>query len=245
MDSPYRTSELEIVQSAGRADKRCTDDAAGRCAHAKRKRARFGPVVAWLIAGGFVLMAFTGLVAGVRACVILAEMKPHPVLLKCALPPPVKPAHVRVDPMPKVDPTPFDLPPVNLLVTTEPETHDPGVLAARALRMKAAGIPLNITVVGLPRDAISNGLGFNVKTWPIARTVNGKADGVELATIPRSSLLERAGLRQGDVVLSVNGYPAADPVWIDHVRADPGSTTVVELLRDKQREVLVLQWLPR
>jgi hypothetical protein len=89
---------------------------------------------------------------------------------------------------------------------------------------------------------VAQGLGFNVKAWPIASTVKSKADGVELAAIPQSSLLERAGFRQGDVVLSVNGYPAVDPVWIDHVRADPGGSTVVELLRSREHLVMVLEW---
>jgi S1-C subfamily serine protease len=101
-----------------------------------------------------------------------------------------------------------------------------------------------VYVVGISRGALANGLGFNVNATPIARTTSGVADGVELATIPKGSLLETAGFRQGDVVVSVNGYPAADPVWIDRVRADAGGATVVELFRNKQRVVLILEWLP-
>jgi len=243
MDSPYRSSELEVVHSAGRADKRCGSSGEA-CSRMKKRTAGalISTVLALLFTGGILGTAVGGIGAGIRACMAIAEMKPHPVLLTCAPPE----AHARASKpqiVPKVDATPFALPPADLLAATEPETHDPGVLVLRAIAMQSAGLPVKVVVVGIPRAAVAKGLGFNINTTPIARAAHGKPDGVEIATIPKGSLLELAGLEQGDVVVSVNGYPAADPRWIDRVRAEPGDTTVVELLRAKQRRILVVEWL--
>ena len=242
MDSPYRQGELDVIQSSGREDKRCTD-APRVCSRLRRTRFRDRVALVGAWAGGLsmFLVGVFGVAAGARACLLLANMNPHPVLLRCTEPAPSM--HAQRPSPPHLPRTMFDLPPANLLGATEPETHDPAVLALRALSLKAAGTPVNVQVVGIPGDALVKGLGFRVHATPVARIPGAAAAGMELATIPKGSLLERAGLLQGDVVLSVNGYNAAEAGWIDHVRADPGAATVVELLRAKQRVVLVVEWL--
>jgi hypothetical protein len=237
MDSPYRSSELEVVHSAGRADKRCgaSTDACKRM----RKRgagAWMSTAFGLLCAGGTLGIAVGGIGAGIRACMAIAEMKPHPVLLTCA--PPVMP-HAQARLPPPLPPPAIAPPtPLDLLGATEPETHDPGVLVMRALAMQSAGLPVKLVAVGIPQDAVKKGLGFRIDATPNA------GGGIALGSVPKGSLLERAGLEARDVVVSVNGYPAADPKWIDRVRVEPGATTVVELLRDKRRVVLALEWLP-
>jgi hypothetical protein len=248
MDSPYRMGELDVIQCHGRDDRRCAPFGV-TCAAGSRKR-RWGERItvafAWASGVSLLVAAALGIAGGARACALLADMKPNPVLLKCAAPPPPK-KHAHDAPPPPAappvkPPTLYDLPPVTLFAAAD--AKGAGMDTVRALALSAAGAPVKVQLVGIPKDVLRTGLGFNVNATPISRAPGLPAEGVELATIPKGSILERAGLLQGDVVLTVNGYNAAQPTWIDHVRAEPGAATVVELLRAKQRVMLVVEWLP-
>jgi sulfur carrier protein ThiS len=139
----------------------------------------------------------------------------------------------------------FELPSVenSMLALTEPATHDPAVLLVRARELERAGLPLRVMDVVLPPWETPTLTPFQVHAVPI--TTNGRgSDGIEIATVPKFSLLARAGFVQGDVVVSVNGYAAAGTAWADHVfvNADRGGLALVELVRDGRRIALAVAW---
>ncbi|MGH9384321.1 MAG: trypsin-like peptidase domain-containing protein [Vicinamibacterales bacterium] len=67
-----------------------------------------------------------------------------------------------------------------------------------------------------------------------------KADGVFVNQLARSSSAYRAGLEPGDVILSINDQPVADPSQFVRLISDSpiGSTARIEVLRDGQRRTL-------
>ena len=242
MDSPYRTNEAprDVISTTGREDKVCSMSR-GVC------RKRVGALLTVLgvltLGGMFTAGALTG--ALVTA--------PRKVLLRCATDPEPD-LGARVHLLPHSAPPPpargvaFHLPApgAGLLETTEPQTHDPWALFSRARALESAGLPLHVSEVDLPAISLSDAAPLQVHATPV--TTGAGSSGVELATIPTGSLLARAGMKQGDVVLSINGYSAARSEWMDHVwnagARERGGHVVVELVRRGQREVVSIRWTP-
>jgi hypothetical protein len=251
MDSPYRTANLDVILSASRLDKRCGPYFGAICPRRGATpllRSRFAKsMTSLLIAVVFTGAAVAAIGGGVRACITLGSINPQPVLLRCATaatPSPPSPPP-RIAPLRPLRQVPFDLPtlPVGTLQVTEPVTHDPWVLRERAHDLEKAGFPLRVIEVALPAWETPKIEPFQIHATPVT---NGPAstEGIEISYVPKYSLLARAGFRQGDVVLSIDGYPAAGTEWTDHVflNSDRGGRAVVELVRDRQRVVLVLAW---
>ena len=245
MDSPYRSAELDVLLTASRRDKRCGEVAV--CPHlrppGRRFRSRLPELLAVLAGVVTAGLSAVGAVAVVSMTLALLEMPSRPGI--AAPPPPASPMPPRARALAPSRAVPYDLPRLaeSMLALTEPATHDPAVLLVRARELERAGLPLRVMEVVLPPWETPNVTPFQIHAVPI--TTSGRAsEGMEIATVPRFSLLARAGLQQGDVVVSVNGYAAAGTSWSDHVfaNADRGGLAVVELVRDGRRIALAVAW---
>ncbi len=200
------------------------------------------------------IISAAGLVAiagGVQALLMLRQPEQLPMPFVGAAERPAPPTRPRLSPSPPPAPSvtqaALDLPQLSsgLLAVTEPLTHDPVALLVRATELQRAGLPLQITHAALPPWETPTVTPFQVHTTVVSRG-GRQPDAIEIGTVPKYSLLARAGFRQGDVVLSVDGYPAAGTEWTDHVfvGAERGGSAVVELVRERQRVVLALTWPP-
>jgi len=252
MDSPYRSADVDILSSASRNDRRCSPTF-GRCEGSAPRRRRG---VAALLDMGAVLFALfvsaAGLVAiagGVQGFLMLRTSEAQSTVRLAEPPRPrIVPSPSRTTGaalMASAPATVFDVPPTatGILALTEPITHDPAVLLARAVELENAGLPLHVAHVRLPAWETPKVAPFQVHATPV--TLGGRTvEAIEIGAVPKYSLLARAGLQQGDVVLTINGYPAVGTVWTDHVfvAADRGGSAVVELVRDRHRLVLALSW---
>jgi hypothetical protein len=189
------------------------------------------------------------LVASLNALAIARGVAERPVSTVERSWPVMPPQVLIMPPPPAAPPEPravaYALPtwPAGLLEASEPQTHDPDVLRARARALDAAGL-VRLSDVRFAAAPSLEDRPLLFHATPVNAT--GRTDGVELGTIPPHSLLARAGLAQGDIVLSVNGYPAAGTEWVDHVFGPPerAGQAVVELVRAKRRFVLMLHWPP-
>ncbi len=251
MDSPYRSADLDVLLSASRGDRRCSNVITA-CAPATRRSrwplAALADISAVLFALSITAGGLVGIAAGVHACVMVSTMNSGTVVRTAEREPPRAPSP---PPRPKIivtsPPTAFDVPVLRagMLAVTEPISHDPAVLRARARDLERAGLPVHLIDVKLPPWETPKIDPFQIHATPVSH--GGRdIDGIEIGAVPRFSLLARAGFQQGDVVLSIDGYPAAGTAWTDHVfwNAERGGLAVVELVRDGRRVVLSLTWPP-
>jgi S1-C subfamily serine protease len=96
-----------------------------------------------------------------------------------------------------------------------------------------------------PRPARGAVIGVNIGTAEQQK----RAEGVELLDVTPGGPADAAGLRKGDVIVSVDGKPvrregdaAAGRALVAHLRAlQPGSPVAIDYLRDGQRHSVTVQ----
>ena len=83
------------------------------------------------------------------------------------------------------------------------------------------------------------GIGIDELTPQLAEYFGVKDGGVLVSSINRDSAAERAGLKAGDVIVSVNGDRVrhADDL-IDELRAAEGQEVTIGIVRDKKESTL-------
>lgn len=139
------------------------------------------------------------------------------------------------------DPTP------SVLAHAGPETHDPAFLVARARRLADAGADVIVASVRLRADTLDEAIRAMVTSPNPARIVpvysHGRAAGLRIAGA-RGALFSMAGVRDGDVLLSINGYAldSFDQHSLHLGRSLDERLYVAELARDGHRIVLVVSW---
>ena len=141
----------------------------------------------------------------------------------------------------------FALPwPPSVLAGTRPTTHDPQALLQRARRLVDLDQGVVLMEVTVPRAVVaherSDLASFTANVVPVAR--DGWPAGVELARVPHGSLMAFIGLRQGDVVTSVNAYPPTDPRWLDDLQTTTttNARALIEFVRDRRRVLYYVTW---
>ncbi len=116
-------------------------------------------------------------------------------------------------------------------------------------------VPINI-VKNIANQIIDHGkvergyLGINITPIDsVTRKLFGLADneGVMVSKIENGSPAEKAGLKKGDIILSINGNPVNTP---DELQADvggetPGATIKIQVLRDKKRTEFSIKLMER
>ena len=132
----------------------------------------------------------------------------------------------------------------SLLAALIPETHDPLVLLSRARKLREAGVDMQLVHTELSASAAAAGVfGFpSARIVPL--TIDGQNVAFRLAGLQKASAATRAGLENGDVVLSVNGFALDTPehALTGYQLAQLRKGAVIELLRDGRRLVLDVSW---
>lgn len=247
MDSPYRTAELDVLLTASGGDCRCAN-APPVC---RPHPSRFARGTHACRAALTVLM-IAGDIVGITACLLVCAMlvraelpsrteyEPSPKLSVAApAPPPLLPAAA---PLPSAPARERPLCPAGLLAESEPVTHDPVVLRSRARDLVRAGVLARVDDVTLALASTPEATAFQFFARPPPLGVG--PGGIIVGEFAAGSLLARAGLHAGDLVLSVDGYAAGGTEWIDHSfrSLDRGGLVAVELVRGGQRRVLAITW---
>jgi hypothetical protein len=253
MDSPYRSADVDILSSASRNDRRCSPTRATCRRLGTREHRRFaavrdvGAVFFALFVSAAGLVAIAG---GVQGLLMLRAAETKSTVHLAPPGPRIEPvskggtsAAVPASAWSAFDVTPL---PAGILALTEPVTHDPAVLLSRAGELERSGLPIRITHVRLPPWETPKVAPFQVHATPVSFGGGRTPDAIEIGAVPKFSFFARAGFQQGDVVLTIDGYPAVGTAWTDHVLTDSerGGRAVVELVRDRRRLVLDLTWPP-
>ena len=66
-------------------------------------------------------------------------------------------------------------------------------------------------------EAPPSGIGMQILKEEIGMTLRSSAEGLRITVVDRDSLAAQAGLKTGDILLSVNGTPARATDDVDHV----------------------------
>ena len=127
--------------------------------------------------------------------------------------------------------------PPSILAKAGPVTHEPRELFARAERLAAAGADLSTRATHLSSVSLPDGGATRVV--PVQH--GGGPIGVRL--LHPGPLLEEAGIEDGDLVTSVNGYeyPQDPSLWLDPFLQRSGNA-VIEVLRGTRRVVISVRW---
>jgi membrane-associated protease RseP (regulator of RpoE activity) len=123
-----------------------------------------------------------------------------------------------------------------------PDTHAVDELWRRATLLSTGGSDVTLVRASLPRaataDVWTNGPGY-LRILP-----EGRGAGLRIVDLDRRSAPALAGVRKGDVITAVNGFPLASPE--DGLRAFAGAgearTLVAELEREGHRIALRVDW---
>lgn len=131
----------------------------------------------------------------------------------------------------------------SLLGSLVPETHDPALLLARTRRLREAGVDIRLVHTELGETPLEPGLGdLHSRVTPIV--FDSKFAALRISRVGADSLFALAGFRDGDMLLSVNGYTMDEP---DHALAGysvakRAGAAVFEIARGGRRIVLDVRW---
>ncbi len=134
----------------------------------------------------------------------------------------------------------------SVLATLRPETHDPEELIARAHKLQAAGMDILVQSAELSQSLFDDGDPTRgLRTMHLLPLKKGdKVVGTKVSGVRPNSLLDRAGVHDGDIITSINGHEMASPeqALAAYQEAQHGRTAVVELFREGQRVILAIRW---
>lgn len=136
---------------------------------------------------------------------------------------------------------PMPWPPA-LLGAAGAESHDPDVLLPRALRLLSDGLPLQIERSTLTEAEVTE--ATRDTSWSVSPLKRHDAViGFLINRAPRGSLAAKSGLRSGDIVTAVNGYPISSPdqALSVYARVRDQRRALFEIIRGDRRVVLLVQ----
>ncbi len=124
--------------------------------------------------------------------------------------------------------------------------HDPKALLAEAERLAAAGADLTILRAAVPRAVVWGAItteGAPALLSPV-RDGHGRVAGARIAGFPADSFPLVAGLSNGDVITSINGFPISSPELISEAyqTSRRAGMAVAEVIRGRRRVVLAVTW---
>jgi membrane-associated protease RseP (regulator of RpoE activity) len=130
------------------------------------------------------------------------------------------------------------------LMAQGPETHAVDELWRRATRRAAQGVDVTLMRASLPRTALAGWTQDPTYLRVLPAQSSAGLRGLRIVDVGAGSAPARAGVRAGDVILSVNGYPLASPE--DGLRAFAGAgegrALIAEIERDGHRIALRVDW---
>jgi len=94
------------------------------------------------------------------------------------------------------------------------------VVAASLMARQQLALPLPVTLSA--RSGPSRG-GAKLSSIPPENALSGKVTGVYVAAVRRGSRADEEGIEPGDIILSVNQQPVADPEALLRVLKSRGS----------------------
>jgi membrane-associated protease RseP (regulator of RpoE activity) len=131
-----------------------------------------------------------------------------------------------------------------ILSALGPPTRDPRELLARAERLASAGF--DITIVRTKLGSRTLDLPFPASSPQRAEPIRygGGIAGLRMEGFSPNSLPIMAGLENGDVITSVNGFPITSPDRIasSYEGARASGMAVIEVLRGPRRIVVAVTW---
>src|SRR6266536_546918 len=96
-------------------------------------------------------------------------------------------------------------------------------------------------VIAMPRTAFQ---GLGVETMALSRKSAlqlGAQGGLLVVTVKPRSAAARAGVREGDVIESIDGRSIRQGVWVSECNLDRQKKHVVSVIRDKERKQVILE----
>jgi membrane-associated protease RseP (regulator of RpoE activity) len=124
-------------------------------------------------------------------------------------------------------------------------SHDPKALLAYAERLSAAGADVTILRADVSRAVAWDAIGSRGGPAHITPVYDGaRVAGARITGFPADSFPILAGLANGDVITSINGYPLSSPSTGDEVyqAARRAGMAVAEVIRGRRRLVLATRW---
>jgi type II secretory pathway component PulC len=128
-----------------------------------------------------------------------------------------------------------------------PGEHDPSRLVALARRLQRSGVDLTITTVTLSDatirgDAIARAATpVSFRMTPVQR--NGAPYGLRVTAVTNDSLFASFGLRDGDVITSMNGYRVPSiGAEVIRIHGRPEGLGVTEIVRAGRHMVIAVIW---
>ena len=131
----------------------------------------------------------------------------------------------------------------SVLAELRPETHDPDELIARAQKLRAAGMDILMLRADLSRSLLEDGFAdLRTRVTPVHK--DGKTVGTRLSKLRQDSLAVLAGIQNGDIITSINGYAMASPeqALAGYQGAAHTRAAVVELIRNGRRVIVAIRW---
>jgi membrane-associated protease RseP (regulator of RpoE activity) len=131
----------------------------------------------------------------------------------------------------------------SLLGSLVAQTHEPALLLARARKLREAGVDVRIVHTELGQSPFDTAVGdLHSRVVPIV--VDEKTAALRISRVGADSLFALAGFRDGDLLLSVNGYPMDEPehALAGYAVAKRAGAAVFEMARGGHRIVLDVRW---